>query len=150
MEVDSGAPVVASSETTIGAAPQTIWGVLVDVERWPTWNPAVKMAHMADPLAEGTSFRWKASSLTISSVFREVDPPRTLGWSGQTLGIPALHEYTIDPGPEGTVVRSTESWGGLLASLFPRAMRRKLQVSLDFGLECLRAEAERRDARGGL
>jgi uncharacterized protein YndB with AHSA1/START domain len=148
MEVDYGAPVVASSERTIEAAPQTIWDVLVDVERWPTWNSAVKTARMAGPLAEGTSFRWKASSLMISSVFREVHPPRTLGWSGQTLGIPALHEYKIDLGPQGTVVRSTESWGGLLASLFPRAMRRKLQLSLDFGLECLRAEAERRDAQG--
>jgi hypothetical protein len=147
MEVDSGAPIVASSETTIGAAPQTIWDVLVDVESWPTWNSAVKMARMAGPLAEGTSFRWKASSLTISSVFREVNPPRILGWSGQTLGIPALHEYKIDAGPHGTVVRSTESWGGLLASLFPQAMRKKLQLSLDFGLECLRAEAERRDAQ---
>jgi uncharacterized protein YndB with AHSA1/START domain len=147
MEVDSGAPVVASSERTLDASPQTIWDVLIDVDRWPTWNSAVKMARMGGPLAEGTSFRWKASSLTISSVFRAVDPPRTLGWSGQTLGIPALHVYTIDPGPQGTVVRSTESWGGLLASLFPRAMRKKLQLSLDFGLECLRTEAERRDAQ---
>ena len=83
MEVDSGAPVVASSERTLDASPQTIWDVLVDVDRWPTWNSAVKMARMGGPLAEGTSFHWKASSLTISSVFRAVDPPRTLGWSGQ-------------------------------------------------------------------
>jgi hypothetical protein len=148
MEVNNQAPVVACSEITIEAGPGTIWAVLFDVERWPTWNSAVKVARLAGPLAEGTSFRWKASSLTISSVFREVDPPRTLGWSGQTLGIPALHEYKIDPGSHGTAVRSTESWDGLLATLFPGAMKRKLQLSLDFGLECLKAEAERRIAHG--
>ena len=146
MEVNDQAPVVAFSEITIGAEPQAIWAVLFDVERWPTWNSAVKVARMAGPLAEGTSFRWKASSLMISSVFREVNPPHTLGWSGQTLGIPALHEYKIDPGPHGTVVRSTESWDGLLATLFPGVLKKKLQLSLDFGLECLKAEAERRIA----
>jgi hypothetical protein len=145
MEVNNRAPVVASSQITIKAEPTVLWALLCDVDRWPTWNSAVKVARMAGPLAEGTSFRWKASSLTISSVIREVKPPSTLGWSGQTLGIPALHEYEIDPGPHGTVVRSTESWDGLLASLFPQAMKRKLQLSLDFGLECLRAEAERRN-----
>lgn len=147
MEVNNRAPVVATSETVVDAEPETIWAVLVDVDRWPSWNSAVKRAHMKGPLAEGTSFRWKASSLTISSVFREVKPPRTLGWSGQTLRIPALHEFTIDPGPHGTVVRSTESWEGLLASLFPRTMKRKLQRSLETGLECLKTEAERRQAR---
>jgi hypothetical protein len=147
MEVNNRAPVVASSEIAIDADPKTIWAVLVDVEGWPTWNSAVKNASMAGLLAEGTLFRWKASSLMISSVFREVDPPRTLGWSGQTLGIPALHEYRIEPAPHGAVVRSTESWDGLLARLFPRAMKNKLQRSLDFGLQCLRAEAQRRDAR---
>src|SRR5580698_10223084 len=101
MEVNSRAPVVASSEMAIDAEPKTVWAVLIDVEGWPSWNSAVKFASMAGPLAEGTSFRWKASSLTISSVFQEVDPPRILGWSGQTLGIPALHEFRIDPAPHG-------------------------------------------------
>jgi hypothetical protein len=146
MDVNDRAPVVASSEIAIEAGPETIWAVLIDVDRWPTWNSAVKMARMAGPLAEGTSFRWKASSLTITSVFREVNPHRTLGWSGQTLRIPALHAYTLDPGPLGTLVRSTESWDGLLASLFPRVMKTKLQQSLEFGLACLKAEAERRNS----
>jgi len=145
MEVNHRAPVVASSEIAVGAEPETVWAVLLDVERWPRWNSVVKAARVSGPVAKGTPFRWRASSLTISSVFRQVDPPHTLGWSGQTLGIPALHEYRIDPGPHGTVVRSTESWDGLLASLFPRAMQKKLQRSLDVGLECLRAEAERRN-----
>ena len=69
MEVNKQAPVVASSEIAIDAAPKTIWAVLIDVEGWPTWNSDVKVASMAGPLAEGTSFRWKASSLMISSVF---------------------------------------------------------------------------------
>ena len=148
MEVNHRAPVVACSELTMDADPETIWAVLGDVDGWPSWNSTVKTARLAGPLAEGTSFRWKASSLTISSVFREVRPPHILGWSGQTLRIPALHEYRIDSGPHGTSVRSTESWDGLLASLFPRTMKRKLQHSLDVGLECLRMEAERRNGQG--
>lgn len=76
MEVNNRAPVVASSQITIKAEPTVLWALLCDVDRWPTWNSAVKVARMAGPLAEGTSFRWKASSLTISSVIREVKPPR--------------------------------------------------------------------------
>jgi hypothetical protein len=146
MEVNLQAPVVASSQVSIESEAAVVWGVLCDIDGWPSWNSAVKRARVSGPLAEGTPFRWKASSLTISSVFQEVKPPSRLGWCGQTLGIPALHVYEIDPRPHGgTEVRSTESWDGLLASLFPRAMKRKLQLSLELGLESLKVEAERRN-----
>lgn len=84
--------------------------------------------------------------MMINSVMREIDTPRTIGWSGQTLRLPAIHVYRIEPCADGSLVRTTESWDGLLAVLFKKALTRYLQRSLDAGLEYLKVESESRTA----
>jgi len=146
MEVNTRAPVVASSEIVVGASPEVVWAVLSDVDGWPDWNPGVKTASMDGLLTVGTSFRWRAGSMMINTVMREIDTPRTIGWSGQTLRLPAIHVYRIEPCADGSLVRTTESWDGLLAVLFKKALTRYLQRSLDAGLEYLKVESESRTA----
>jgi hypothetical protein len=49
-----------------------------------------------------------------------VDRPGEPAWTGKTLGIPAIHVYRLRPSeqhPGHTVVRTEESWSGLLARL---------------------------------
>jgi uncharacterized protein YndB with AHSA1/START domain len=144
--IDEQAPVAGASEIEIAAAPEVVWEVLTEFERWPSWNPDVKSLSMRGPVAEGSEFRWKAGPGTITSTIRRVEPPRMIAWTGRTLGIRAIHFWWLEP-PEGTTfVRTEESYDGAVARLFRRSLKRALERGLEDGIRYLKAEAERRSA----
>jgi uncharacterized protein YndB with AHSA1/START domain len=101
--------VVAASSTTIAAKPETVWKVMTDIDRWPTWNSDVKEASLRGEVAEGTQFRWKVSTGTINSTLTRVDPPRVLAWNGKGFGVKAVHVWLLEPRDGGTLVRTDES-----------------------------------------
>jgi uncharacterized protein YndB with AHSA1/START domain len=138
------APVITSGEIEIAALPETVWSIMTAIKRWPEWNPEVKQAFMEGSFIPGTTFRWKAGPGIITSVIREVEPPRILSWTGKTLGIHAVHVWRLTSRGSGTIVRTEESWDGLLPMLFRHSLRRTLQKSIDMGLGYLKIEAERR------
>lgn len=144
MEIDTSAPATAHAVTTVAAPPETVWQVLTDISGWPSWNPEIKSVTLEGPLAAGTRFRWKAGPGTITSTLQLVEPPRSIGWTGTTLGIEAVHVHRLEGNGGATVVTSEESWDGLLVRLLRGRMRKTLQRSLDGGLGALKAEAERR------
>ena len=133
-------------ELEVAANPDLVWNVLTAIDRWPTWNPDVKAASLNGPLTEGTVFHWKAGPGTITSTLLRVEPSRLIAWRGKTFGISDVHVYQLQPRDGKTLVRSEESWEGLLVRVFRGRMRRSLQHSLDAGVRHLRTEAERRAA----
>jgi uncharacterized protein YndB with AHSA1/START domain len=141
--VNRDAPVVGRDEIEVGAPPELVWRVLTGFEDWPTWNPDVKSVSMQGEFAKGSVFRWKAGPGTIESTIRRVEPPRLIAWTGKTLGIRATHFWWLEPKGEGTLIRTEESFEGVV----PRLLRRQSQRALDGGLENtlrhLKAEAER-------
>jgi uncharacterized protein YndB with AHSA1/START domain len=148
MEVDQSAPAVASSEIEIAAPSEVVWDVVADFDSWPEWNPEVKSMSIDGPVAEGTRFSWSAGPGTITSTLQRVERPNLIAWTGKTLGIDAVHVWRFEPRDGGTLVRTEESWAGLLPRLLRGRMQKALQESLDDGLPRLKAEAERRSARG--
>lgn len=144
MEIDRHAPAVAGSEIAVAASPDVVWGILTDVASWPSWSPAVKSASIEGPVAPGTRFRWKVGLGTILSTLETVEPPHRLVWTGKTAGIRAIHVHTLEQKEGTTVVRSEESWDGLLVRLLRRPLAKSLEKSLDSGLRALKVEAERR------
>jgi uncharacterized protein YndB with AHSA1/START domain len=142
--IDENAPVVARSEIEIAASPDVAWDVLTAIEDWPSWNPAVKSVSIEGGIDEGSTFRWKAGPGTIASTIGNVDRPRRIAWTGTTFGVRAIHVHTFEPDAGGTLVRSEESWDGLLPRLFRGRLRKTLESSLHAGLRQLKAEAERR------
>jgi hypothetical protein len=92
----------------------------------------------------GTEFRWKAGPGTITSTIRRVEPPTLIGWTGRTLGIRATHVYRLEGREGGTLVRSEESYEGLVARVLRRPLRKTLDAALADGLRHLKLEAERR------
>lgn len=142
--IDERAPVVGSSEIEIAAAPEVAWDVLTAIEEWPSWNPEVKSASVEGGLGEGTEFRWKAGPGTITSRIEDLERPRRISWTGKTLGIKAVHVHTLEPRNGGTLVRTAESYDGLMARLFHKRLQKTLDDALQSGLEHLKAEAERR------
>ncbi|HSD58429.1 MAG TPA: SRPBCC family protein [Methanotrichaceae archaeon] len=146
MNINKSAPVIAAGEIEVAAYPEIVWDVMAGIDRWPAWNPDVKSAHLAGELAEGLTFRWKAGPGTISSTLQQVERPRTLAWTGNTFGIKAFHVWRLEPKDGKTIVRTEESWEGLLPRIFRGSMQKMLQRSIDAGLSYLKAEAERRSS----
>ena len=143
-QINEHAPVSGASETEIAATPEVVWDVLTDIERWPSWIPAVKSASAQRDLAEGSGFRWKAGLGTITSTIQRVESPRLIVWTGKTFGIKAIHVHTLEPRAGKTFVSTTESYDGLVARVFRRPLQKTLDTALADGLRHLKAEAERR------
>jgi len=143
-EINEHAPVVGWSELEIAAAPELAWDVLTAIGRWPEWNPSVRSVPFEEGIGEGNEFRWKAGPGSIRSTIEEVDPPRRIAWTGSSFGVKAIHVHTFEPHASGTLVRTEESYDGLVARLFRRRLQRVLDTTLDDELRHLKAEAERR------
>ncbi len=143
-EINTSAPVVGSSEIEIGAAPEIAWDVLTEIDRWPSWNPAVTSASLDGAVDEGATFVWKAGPGTIKSTISDLEKPRRVAWTGKSLGIKAIHVHTLEPRDGRTLVRTEESYDGVVARLFRGRLQKTLDDALQSELEHLKAEAERR------
>ena len=144
-EINPSAPVVGSCEIEIAAAPEVAWDVLTDIDRWPSWNPAVKSVSLEGGIDEGSKFRWKAGPGTIKSTIRDVEKPWRIAWSGTSFGIKAIHVHTLEPRDGRTLVMTEESYDGLVARLFHGRLQKTLDNALQSELQHLKAEAERRE-----
>lgn len=143
MMINKSAPVVASHEVEVRASPEAIWDIIVAVDRWPDWNPDVRSTFIEGDLKAGTNFSWKAGPGTIRSTVLQVEEPHHLLWSGTTLGIKAVHLWQIERREDKTLVRSEESWEGLLPGILRGTMKKMLSRSIQQGLIYLKREAER-------
>ena len=143
VRLDDRAPVLGASEITIAADPQAVWEVLTEIDRWPSWNADVKSMSIEGPVVAGTEFRWKAGPGTITSTVTHVEPPRLIAWTGVTFGIKAVHLYRLEPRGGDTIVRTEESYEGLVAGLFRRPLQKTVDKALADGLRYLKAEVER-------
>ncbi len=134
MEIDATAPLKARKETVIRAAPEKVWAVHTDIDNWPKWQPDVSSARLEGSLMAGSIFRWKALGLNITSRIQELVPQQRIGWTGDSLGMKAVHIWTFEAVPEGTRVITEESlsgWFPLILKLFsPRFLEKSLEGSL--------------------
>jgi uncharacterized protein YndB with AHSA1/START domain len=146
MDINRNAPVIAESEIEIDAEPESVWHVIVDVERWPQWNHEVKSVVLQGGIQEGSVFRWKTSSGPIASTFQEIEPPRIVAWTGRAMSIKAVHRWNLERTNGKTTVKTAESFDGAISRLFRRPLQKALKKSLDEGLEALKAEVERHPA----
>lgn len=144
-EINAQAPVVGSCEIEVTAAPEAAWAVLTEIEDWPTWNPAIASVSFEGVLDEGSEFRWKAGPGTIRSTIWDLDAPWRIAWTGTSFGIKAIHVHTFERSNGGTLVKTEESYDGLVARLFRGRLQTMLDGALQSELRHLKAEAERRE-----
>jgi hypothetical protein len=148
LAVNQHASVVGVREIIIAADPQTVWDVLTAIERWPSWNPDVETVSLHGPLAVGTQFRWRSGPQKLISTILRLERPWLFAWSGKTRGARTTKVWRLDPQDGRTIVRTEESWEGLLPRLLPRLMQRTLDSAIGAELGHLKAEAEARSAPG--
>ena len=78
------------------------------------------------------------------TTLQRVDRPRMLAWTGSTFGIKAIHVHVLEPRASNTLVKSEESYDGLVVRTFRGLLQQRLDAALADGLRHLKVEAERR------
>ena len=144
MDIDREAPAIASAEGLIRVPLDVVWSILTNIAEWSGWNPEVSRVELRGPLAPGTEFVWKSGGASIVSTLQEIDPQRRIAWTGRTLGIRAAHVWTFTEQAGGVLVRTEESFDGLVVRLFSGPMRRMIASSLEKSVNALRTECERK------
>jgi uncharacterized protein YndB with AHSA1/START domain len=130
VEVNKSAPAVATHELLINAPVQIIWDLVTEIDRWSSWNPAVKEAKLNGAFEVGTTFNWKSGGISIVSTLQEIEPTSKLVWTGKAIGTRAVHVWSFQSTPAGVLVCTSESFEGWLVSLMRRAMQKTLDESL--------------------
>jgi hypothetical protein len=93
-------------------------------------------------LATGTMFYWKAKGLNITSTIQILEPMQSIGWTGKSLGMQAIHIWTFEKREDSVYVKTEES----LSGWFPRVLKlfdpKFLEKSLQNSLQVLKAHVE--------
>lgn len=142
MNIDTTAPAVARREILIHAPVEKVWQTQSDIENWSAWQPDITSAKLNGGLKMGSTFRWKAQGLTITSRLHTVEPPRRLGWTGVALGMSAIHNWRFEARGDATLAVTEESLSGWLTRLMLFFDPRFLEKSLEATLQRLKVKAE--------
>ena len=143
MNIDTSAPAVAREEIVINAPIEKVWALQSDINHWADWQPDVTKAALDGDLQKGTVFRWKAAGLAITSKIQVFDPYTNLGWTGDSIGMKAIHVWHFEATDNGTRVQVEESLSGWLTRLMCLFDRNFLQKSMAKSLATLKNQAEK-------
>ena len=129
-----------------GAAIETVWGLLIDVEAWPeTFTPHLREAHLDGGVevgAEGwvqTKLPLPRSSFTVTSV----EPGRRWSWRGQVLWLTMDFDHRCEPTDNGTRVTFDVDLTGPMSSAIRPVARLTYRPQMERALDLLVEHAER-------
>ncbi len=139
--LDEKAPVRAVAKISIAAPVEKVWQLISEIDRWPSWNAAVREVRVDGEVAVDTPFSWVNGKSRIRSTLAVVDPLNEITWSGISAGVRAVHRNTLERAQDGTVlVTSQESMSmPFLPLVFSSA---KLHTGLNDWLTALKRAAE--------
>jgi carbon monoxide dehydrogenase subunit G len=109
----------------IDAPLERVWSVLMDVERWPEWSPAMTSVERLEPgmFRPGSTARIKQPRLPLA-VWRvtELVPQKTFTWTAQARGVTTVARHTVTALEEGgtRTLGEVDQYGplALLARIF--------------------------------
>ena len=136
-----------SAKSTINAKPETIWAILTDAPKYPTWDPGV--IKIDGTIASGNKITAhskispnRAFPVTVS----EFVPNKKMVWSSaMPLGLfKGARTFTLTPKGDSVEFDVREEFSGLLLPLIGRTIPDLSQNFQDFA-DGLKAEAEKRD-----
>ena len=116
----------------LGLPADTVWALLVQVERWPEWAPHIRRARLDGEGTLGAESQgqfqfWPAGSGRVHMTTWE--PPHLWTWRGRVVGLPIIyhHHFEALPGPTTRlrwVVELAEGRPGPRANAFARVYAR--------------------------
>ena len=120
-----------SIETSIeiAASPESVWGALVDFDRYDDWNPMIKNIQ-AEPLV-GSPVAFEvvlsaAKRMKFKAKMAQVDEPIELNWKGgSVLLVSGKHYFRIEKiGDNSVRFHHGEDFKGLLLPLLAKTLKK--------------------------
>lgn len=142
ISINNNAPVICHKSIVINATTLEVWKVLTEIDKWSSWQTAIKSPHLEGPLKAGTKFTWKTGGLKINSTLHTVEPYTQFGWTGKTIGIKAIHNWSIVELNRQTEISVSESMEGFLAKLLKKTFTSSLDKNMGEWLMLLKKTCE--------
>ncbi len=128
---------LAEGSRTLTVSPEVAFDKLADFSSWKDWMPRSFRPEPSEItiMRVGDRVRVRIEGMPVASTIRVtvVDRARELTWCGGARGVLfAEHRFLFEPHKDGTLVRSVESWRGVLSPILrpivkPNAERVGLQ-----------------------
>ena len=112
-----------STSIEIAAPPETVWAVMIDVERWPEWTDSIARVERRDhgPLASGSRVVIRQPKLPPATwQVTEVDQGRSFSWISRAPGVLVTARHEIAPAGSGSRATLSIHYGGVLGGLLAR------------------------------
>jgi hypothetical protein len=116
---------------------------MTDIDKWRDWQTDISKAKLNGTLQPETTFDWRTGGASIHSILHTVEENRRIGWTGDSLGTRAIHNWTLDEVNGSTQVFVEESMEGLLMRLFKGAFNKNLEKGMMNWLVLLKTECEK-------
>ena len=134
------------NQVDIQASPETVWGILIEAERWPDWYEGmrdVKVLNAADGiLTDDSQMTFNTMKRDFEGTITEFMPYERLAWETVSDDLSAYHAWLIVPMESGCRVVTAESQHGKLARLQKVFRPHKLKRLHDVWLAELKKKAE--------
>lgn len=141
--INKNAPVQCSKAITIHASGEKVWTVMTNINNWAAWQTDISKPKLNGELKPETTFDWKTGGVKIHSTLHTVEPFKNFGWTGNTYGLFAIHNWKLAETKEQTIVTVEESMEGILAKLLKKSFNRNLEKGMHNWLELLKKECEK-------
>jgi hypothetical protein len=138
-----------TTEIEIAAPARVVWGILVDFERHPEWNPFIEA--IAGEAAPGARLSLTVRppggrALSFEPTVLAAEEARELRWLGR-VGLPRIfdgeHRFVLEPlGPERVRLVHSERFRGVLVPLLWRSVAGRTRDGFEQMNRALKERAE--------
>jgi len=148
--INNNAPVKCSKKIIINAPIETVWKTLTNIDNWEHWQKEISNTELNGELKVGSTFQWKTGGAKINSKLHTVKPLEQFGWTGNSFGMTAIHNWAISETNGQTNVLVEESMEGFLAKLLTKTFNKNLEKGMQKWLELLKEECEKQTKKNGI
>ena len=129
----------------IDAAPDLVWKVMTDVERWPDWTASITTLKRLDngPFDVGSCARIKQPKLlpAVWTVTR-LDAGRSFTWRSGTPGLHVIGYHAVKPAGNGSEVTLVVLFEGIFAGIAGLLFRKLNETYLEMETSGLKRRCE--------
>ena len=128
----------------INAAPETVWNLLTDVERWPDMTDSIDRVELLDkPFAVSSRARVHQPKIPVAVwTVTDLKEKESFTWESRSAGVTTTATHAMTPAENGVTVRLTLDQKGPLAPVIGLLTGRLTRRYVTMEANGLKARAE--------